>query len=311
MKKITTLCLFIALSHVSTVVSKTKEENWPRLTGLYLGQQTPGNTPQVFAPGLISTDNYFELNSVFSSDQKAFMFSRTINGNYKMFLSYVDENGYWTSPQMTNVSEANESYAEADMVFSHDERWLYFISDRPLYGYPKGQYEIWRSSIEKNKKGYIFGPPEPLGENINTEHNDLYPHIVGDGSLYFSSSQEKNFGKGDIYRSQYRNGEFDTPLNLGSAINSENYEGDIYVSPDESYLIHVSSGRTDGFGKSDLYISFKQEDGSWRKSVNMGKAFNSPDTDYCPMVTPDGKYFFFSRNGTIMWVSTNSFEQLK
>ena len=73
-----------------------------------------------------------------------------------MFLSYVDEDGYWTSPQMANVSKANESYAEADMVFSHDERWLYFISDRVLSGYPKGQYEIWRSSIEKDKKGYIW-----------------------------------------------------------------------------------------------------------------------------------------------------------
>jgi Tol biopolymer transport system component len=71
-------------------------------------------------------------------------------------------------------------------------------------------------------------------------------------------------------------------------------------------MIVNSSGRPDDLGNSDLYISFKKEDGSWTKLKNMGNKINSPETDYCPMLSPDGKYFFFtskrSGNGDIYWV---------
>lgn len=79
-------------------------------------------------------------------------------------------------------------------------------------------------------------------------------------------------------------------------------EGDIYVSPDESYIIHVAAGRPDGLGDGDLYISFKGDDGEWGPGVNMGPTINTAGIDYCPMVTPDGKYFFFTRGNDIMWV---------
>ena len=50
-------------------------------------------------------------------------------------------------------------------------------------------------------------------------------------------------GARDSYRAQYRDGEFDTPVNLGPGINGETDEGDIYVSPDETYIIHVAADR--------------------------------------------------------------------
>jgi Tol biopolymer transport system component len=39
---------------------------------------------------------------------------------------------------------------------------------------------------------------------------------------------------------------------------------------------------------------------------NMGEGINSPQSDYCPMLSPDGKYFFFTSTrtggGDIYWV---------
>ena len=126
--------------------------------------------------------------------------------------------------------------------------------------------------------------------------------ILADGSLYFSAVRDDTIGRRDSYRAQYVNGEFEEPVNLGPNINSEVDEGDIYVSPDESYMIHVASGREDSVGGGDLYISFKREDGTWGKDINMGPEINTPEIDYCPMVTPDGKYFFFTRGDDVMWV---------
>jgi hypothetical protein len=77
-------------------------------------------------------------------------------------------------------------------------------------------------------------------------------------------------------------------------VNSEAGVGDPFVSPDESYIV-FSSRRTPNVGGGDLYISFRRPDGGWGEPVHLGDKVNSPDTDFCPFVTPDGKYFFFSR----------------
>ncbi|UCC31734.1 MAG: hypothetical protein JSU86_05540, partial [Phycisphaerales bacterium] len=51
-----------------------EQANSPRLRGPYLGQEPPGLTAELFAPGVISR-KYDELNSVFSPDGRQFLFS--------------------------------------------------------------------------------------------------------------------------------------------------------------------------------------------------------------------------------------------
>jgi hypothetical protein len=53
--------------------------------------------------------------------------------------------------------------------------------------------------------------------------------------------------------------------------------------------------RAEGFGQSDLYISFKKQDGTWSKVINMGAAINTEKQESSPQLSPDGKYFFFNR----------------
>jgi len=69
--------------------------------------------------------------------------------------------------------------------------------------------------------------------------------------------------------------------------------------------------RPDGLGRGDLYVSFKHEDGSWSKSMNMGPQINTVHHELCPYVTSDGKYFFYTSNEDIYWVSTDIIHQLR
>jgi len=127
--------------------------------------------------------------------------------------------------------------------------------------------------------------------------------------------REEGFGKADIYRSRRVGGDYQTPENLGPVINSEHYEGDVYVAPDESYLIISIYGRDDDLGGGDLYVSFPNPDGSWLPPTNMGRDVNSDKRDFCPMVTPDGKFLFFSSKrlgaGDIFWVDAAIIESLR
>lgn len=280
------------------------QDAWPDLTGDYLGQEPPGLEPEVFAPGLISLEGERELNSVFSPNGRIFMFSRQIDGVFKMFFSHQRDDGTWQDPRMAAPSKTYPRHHDVDMAFSPEGDWVYFISDRPLAGYSLERYNIWRSRVSRH--GLIT--PEPLGDHINGPGHELYPMLVSDGSLYFSAVRDDTMGARDSYRAQFADGVFETPVNLGPGVNSTDDEGDIYVSPDESFMVHVAANRPDSLGGADLYVSFKQPDGTWGQDIHMAAPINSPETDYCPMVTPDGEFFFFTQGNDIMWMDADIIE---
>lgn len=296
-----------AIAAATAAAAAAAQDEWPEPNGPYLGQTPPGMSPQVFAPGLISRDGVRELNSVFSPDGRIFMFSRHEDGVFKMFFSFQREDGTWQEPRMASPSRTFPNHSDVDMAFSPDGDWLYFISDRPLAGYSLERFNIWRSRVTRHG----LTTPEPLGPHINGRDHELYPWLVADGSLYFSATREDGFGARDSYRAQFADGAFETPVNLGPGVNSAVDEGDIYVSPDENYIIHVSAGRTDGLGDADLYVSFRQADGSWGTGIHMGEAINSPERDYCPVVTPDGAYFFYTQGDDIVWVDAGIIESFR
>jgi hypothetical protein len=97
----------------------------------------------------------------------------------------------------------------------------------------------------------------------------------------------------EIYRSRLVDGKYIEPENLGAPINTEFDEWDPYIAPDESYLVYCSM-KPGGYGKDDLYISFKKEDDSWTHPINMGAEINSSGWENRPYVTLDGKFFFFT-----------------
>jgi len=109
-------------------------------------------------------------------------------------------------------------------------------------------------------------------------------------------------------------GKYQKPIAFDDNINSGGYDYDPMIAPDESFLI-FASGRKGGYGANDLYISFKNEDGSWTKAKNMGEKINSRTTEYAPSLSPDGNYFFFTSNingsSDIFWVSSKIIEELR
>ena len=105
------------------------------------------------------------------------------------------------------------------------------------------------------------------------------------------------------------NNEFQKPIRLSEAINTNQYEADVFISPDESYMIFCST-RDDSFGRGDLYVSFRNHDGNWSPAKNMGGQINTSNYEYCPFVTKDGKYLFYTSNQDIYWISTEIIKQL-
>jgi len=105
--------------------------------------------------------------------------------------------------------------------------------------------------------------------------------------------EDDGLGGSDIYFLEKTDSGYGRIRNLGAAVNTEHQEFHPFISPDEDYLI-FDANRPEGFGGNDLYISFKQPDGSWSKAVNLGETINSESSDMRAFVSPDGRYLFFS-----------------
>ncbi|MCP4724134.1 MAG: hypothetical protein GY863_03815, partial [bacterium] len=155
----------------------------------------------------------------------------------------------------------------------------------------KDDFDIWY--VDKTDNGWSL--PERLTNIINTELNEDHPSVSAKGNIYFHSEREKAFGRFDIYMSEYSNGEYSEPVNLGESINTPAYDSYPYIAPDESYIIFCSN-MEGSYGAGDLYISFRKEDGSWTKARNLDRGINESSDDRFPQVSPDGKYLFFVSN---------------
>src|SRR2546426_4193432 len=104
--------------------------------------------------------------------------------------------GPWSAP--VNLGPViNPSFIDADPAISKDGLSLYISTDRPG---GLGDLDIWvsqRASLDDP-----WGPPQPLGPNVNSEAADLAPAFSSDGHwMYFGSFRTGGGGGAGIYLS--------------------------------------------------------------------------------------------------------------
>jgi hypothetical protein len=250
----------------------------------------------IFLPGLVSKDS-LDFNAAFSPDGKAFYFSRSKNRQSKIYVSYHNGEN-WTEPVHAAFTGGTQ-YAEADPAFGPDGR-LYFISNRPRnQSDTSPDYDIW--SVKPLPGGH-WSEPENM-TSLNSDSSEFYISFARNGNLYFASSRAGGFGEEDIYVSRLVNARYSTPENLGPAVNTAKSEYDPGISPQEDIIVFASSNRGQGFGGADLYCSVVDVPKKWLPATHLGKTFNTKTREFCPYFSPDEKYFFFSSEGDIKWIS--------
>jgi tetratricopeptide (TPR) repeat protein len=272
--------LVVTLSTISFT-----QKDFHNLTGPYLGQKPPGNIPELFAPGLITT--YFSQSYiVFLHDARFCVYSTTTEKGHETYYTF-EKNGRWTRPQRAPFEElqGHPNYTTGPLG-----RKVYFHSGRPTF--PNDTREddnIW--TIEWT--GSRWAKPQVLPEPANSEYGEAYPSAAIDGTVFFFTWKRTGTRGYDIWLSRFKDGKYQEAERLPWPINTDFIEYDPYVAPDQTFLIFGST-RPGGFGKSDNYICFRKKNGSWTSPLNLGRPINSSSYDLCANGTPDGKYFFFT-----------------
>lgn len=281
----------------SGATAKDKNE---KLIGEYFGETKPGLKSVLFAPGIVSTYDSNERDVTFNLSQTEIYFTRWPSQKGWEIMTAENNSGEWTNPHPASFSS---DFHDAEACFTQDNKQIYFISNRLKEGESRPtSWEIYFTS----KIDTGWSEPKMLGGNFI---GGFYPTFTKTGRMYFTASDN------NIHYSDLIDGKYVNSVCLSDSVNTNGAEYNSLIAPDESFLIFSSDGWGEGFGSGDLFISFRNEEGSWTRAKNMGPAINSHSREYCPALSPDGKYFFFSsrRLGTenIYWIDAEIIEKLK
>ena len=284
---------------------KQKKQDISNLKTSFLGQPPPGMVPEIFSPGIVSTKFRDHSDLLFHPNGKEIYWSVAYDQKTCAIVVAKMENQRWQKPRIATFS--SPEYFDCIPSLSADGSRLYFSSMRPIEtikGKSKGKLDIWYV----NRIGRHWSEPKPLNSVINHSDHDSNPLIARNGNLYFGSDRPGGNGSWDIYFSLYSDGKFGQPQNLGNGINTDRIEICSYIDPDERFILFSSYDRPGGYGNGDIYISYRQKDGSWAQARNLGKKINTEFEEAFGTFSPDGKYFFFGsdRNGNfdVYWVDS-------
>ncbi|HPE40077.1 MAG TPA: OmpA family protein [Bacteroidales bacterium] len=129
-----------------------------------------------------------------------------------IYTSSKKGNGYGAAEM---IELGPDSFNYVHPWISMDELTLYFSSNKPG---GKGGYDIYKAT--RTKRTGKFSNITNLGDQVNTEGQEVFPALRGDSTLYFSSDGHAGLGGLDIFMSTMKNNEWSKPENLGVPINS-------------------------------------------------------------------------------------------
>ncbi|MEO7326739.1 MAG: hypothetical protein ABIW82_18105 [Dokdonella sp.] len=249
---------------------------------------TPMRTPHLFGENVISTGDD-EFGGQFSIDGRALWFSKSVP-RFHIDTIFVAQfrDGYWQAPEIASFSGIWHDY---DPTLAADGQRLYFVSDRPRVDSKQhANYDIWY--LDRTTGGW--SAPKNAGAPINGSWSSHFAVTTRNGSLYFTSDHPGSKGYLDVWMSRLVGGRYQEPSNIGDVINHPDWANfEVYVDPDERYMIVSAYGHEDSLGDCDLYVSYRR-DGVWQPLQNLGPGVNSAARDYSARVTPDGKYLIYT-----------------
>lgn len=287
MTRLTTYLILIIITLIVVSCHEENSENPPR--GSYLGQEPPGDTPEIFAPGIICNGLY-ERDVAMTPDGKEMYFGVVLGNNTYSTIIYSKQiDGQWTSPEVAAFCN-NPKVKDLEPFISPDGKKFLFVSNRTnAEGTEAGKnWDIW----VMDRAGDAWGKPYNLGEPISSKANEFFPTLTNTGTIYFTREGEDQ--QNGIYRSELVNGSYIEPERLPEQVNCGRARYNASVAADESYMIVPAFGGPGSFGGTDYYIVFRNKEDQWSEPINMGDLINSASGfEWSAYVSPDGKYLFF------------------
>jgi len=276
------------------------------LRGPWLGQPAPSAQPVEFCPEIYSTKRHTFCTAFSPAGDELFFATENPSSGAADLAWMRMQDGIWREPR---PGPFNSAWTDNDICMSPDGSRVCWRSWRPLPGRtePEERSALWAS--DRTKEGW--GEPFPVECAGETQFGG-YPGIARRGSVYFAGRRTPD--ECCVYRASPSGRAYEArePVLCGMTVG-----GDLCIAPDESFLIIACWHLPENNGESDLYVSFRLHEGRWSSLRNLGTPINSELNENCPMLSSDGKRFFFFRCdprnkvSRTFWVDASIVERLR
>jgi len=145
---------------------------------------------------------------------------------------------------------------------------------------------------------FSFGEPVNLETTIpilDSEYDAIMSLSYDGLEMYIISNRPGGYGDWDLWvlNRTSQNEDWNSPKNLGSAVNSSSSEGEASISAD-GLALYFCSDRPEGYGYYDIYVTTrKTKNDPWGQPINLGAKINSSTVDSEPWITGDGLELYF------------------
>ena len=211
----------------------------------------------------------------------------------KMYSARLSPSGY--SKPRPLPKELNErKYFCANFTFNQGRDEIYF-SRCPRTVNQELKCEIWYAKYRRGNWGSIQKLPAVI--NI-PGYNTTQPFLVEYEQyrlLYFASNRPNGYGNMDIWYSIIKNGKCESPVNLGSFINTAGNEVTPFYDK-ENNTLYFSSDTHTGLGGFDVFSSYGALS-DWSTPDNLGVPINTEYNEiyFTCNAFNDGGYFSSNR----------------
>lgn len=201
-----------------------------------------------------------------SSGDYLLIYFDNLQGFGDIYISKSDKSRNFKEPSILDEQINSSKGQEIAASISADGNTIYFASTRSG---GLGGSDLYACRRLPNN---LWGPPENLGDGINTPYNEDFPNISPDGkTIYFSSMGHTSMGGYDIFSAQLdeKENKFKGAKNIGYPLNSPEDDMNFRISANGKYG-YISARRKEGMGDLDIYrVNF--EDVEPEYTVIVGK----------------------------------------
>ncbi|WP_317899956.1 hypothetical protein [Aurantibacillus circumpalustris] len=194
--------------------------------------------------GELNTNTHDAAVSLNADATELFVYRNRGEGKGDLYLSELNGDK-WTKP--TLQIKLNSPEWDGSACFIPNEEKIIFASER------KGGYGGKDLYYAERIKDNMWANITNLGPEINSKYDEDAPFVTSDSRILFFSSNNKNsLGGYDIFRSDFINGDWQSPYNLGQPINTTNDDNYFTVAADGK-TAYYSSQKKGGDGGQDVY----------------------------------------------------------
>ncbi len=191
----------------------------------------------------------------------------------------------------------NNTFEEIQPILTRDGQTMYFVrslNPKNEGGKDSGQ-DIW---VTKKTGDTTWSAPQNLGLPVNNRENNGIIGVSSDGkSLLISNVYlKKKMDPGISVSTMGADGKWSlpVPLQIKDFTIQKGYLGGYWLANEKGIILTMKSEGS--FGREDLYITLKEDDGSYSKPINLGNTINTVGFEISPFYMEEDSMLYFASN---------------